>query len=135
VTEEEKRDGGLVAELYALGSQLTAAVKSLWESEDSRRLRDEIGEGFMELGRQLDSAVKSAQDSETAKQFSEQVKDAVDKARDSEIVEQLEEGLVTGLRELNAAIAKLVDSLATHTTPSQPTAGEEGTPPEEQTGA
>jgi hypothetical protein len=108
---EKKSDSGLMEEFYALGQQLSTAVKALWESEESRQLRQEIGEGFMELGRQVDTAVQSAQESEAAKQFSEQVKEAMDRARESDLTAQLEEGLVTGLRDLNEGLSKLVDSL------------------------
>jgi phage-related protein len=131
MTEGQKPESGLMGELYTLGRQLTTAVKALWESEDSRRLRQEIGDGFMDLGQQLDAAIKSAQDSEAAKQFSEQVKATVDKARESDVAGQVEDGLVTGLRELNAAISKLVSSLDAHTTPSEPPAADSGTPPDE----
>jgi hypothetical protein len=98
-------------ELQSLGQQLATAVKSLWESEDSRRLRQEIGDGFSELGRQMDSAVKSAQDSEAAQQFRGQVKETVEKAKESDVVDKIEDGLATGLRELNVQISKLVSSL------------------------
>lgn len=109
--EEETPGGEILNELQSLGQQLATAVKSLWESEDSRRLRQEIGDGFAELGRQMDSAVKSAQDSEAAQQFRGQVKETVEKAKESDVVDKIEEGLATGLRELNAQISKLVSSL------------------------
>jgi hypothetical protein len=85
MTEGQKPESGLMGELYTLGRQLTTAVKALWDSDDSRRLRQEIGDGFMDLGQQLDAAIKSAQDSEAGKQFGEQVKVTVDKARESDI--------------------------------------------------
>lgn len=110
MTEEQKPSSEILDELEALGQQLATAVKSLWESEDSRKLRQEIGEGFAELGRQIDTAVKSAQESEAVQQFEEQVKDTVDKARESDIAGKLEQGLATGLRELNEQISKLVGS-------------------------
>lgn len=120
MTEEQKSDSGIMEELLALGQELTTAVRALWESEDSRRLRQEIGDGFVELGHQVDAAVKSAQESEAGQQFSEQVKDAMDKARESDLAAQVEEGLVTGLRELNKGLSTLVSSIQT----SAPAEGE-----------
>jgi hypothetical protein len=110
-TEEQDPGSEMLGELHSLGRQLSKAIKSLWESEESRKLRQDIGDGFVELGRQLDSAVKSAQESEAAKQFSEQVKVTVEKARASEVASQLEEGLVTGLREMNEQLSKLIHSV------------------------
>jgi len=113
MTEEQKSDSGIMEELLALGQELTTAVKALWESEDSRKLRQEIGDGFVELGQQVDTAVKSAQESEAGQQFSEQVKGAMDKARESDLTAKLEESLVLGLRELNAGLSSLVSSMKT----------------------
>lgn len=111
MTEEQKSGSDLVAELNALGQQLSEAIKALWESEESRQLRQEIGDGFVEVGRQVNSAVQSAQESETTQQLGEQVKEAMDKARESDLAAQLEEGLVTGLQELNRGLSSLVKSM------------------------
>jgi soluble cytochrome b562 len=110
-TEKARGSSEFLDELQALGEQLSAAVKALWESEDSRKLRQDIGKGFVDLGQQLDEAVKSAQESESAKQFARQVKDTMDRARQTDVAGKVEEGLVTGLRELNDQLSKLVASL------------------------
>lgn len=107
---EQRPESQLLGEIQSLGKQLALAVKALWDSDDSRKLRQEIGEGFSELGRQLDDAVKSAQESEAAKQFSEQVKETVDKARESDLAGKLEEGLTTGLRQLNQQLSQVARS-------------------------
>jgi hypothetical protein len=121
MTEEQKSGGDVLAELQALGQQLSTAVKALWESEESRKLRGEIGDGFVELGRQVETAVQSAQESDAAKQFGEQVKETVDKARESDLASKLEEGLLNGLRELNEEMSKLVRSFERQeTTPPEP---------------
>jgi NAD dependent epimerase/dehydratase family enzyme len=109
--EGQKASGELLAEFQMLGQQLATAVKSLWESEDSRRLRQQLSEGFAQLGQTIDSTIKSAQESEAAKQFSEQVKETVDKARTSDVTDKVEQGILTGLRELNEQISKLVGSM------------------------
>ncbi|MFN2242047.1 MAG: hypothetical protein ACK2U2_07160 [Anaerolineae bacterium] len=118
MTEEEKQESQVVDELHSLTNQLVTAVKALWESEESRKLRQDIGDGFVELGQQIDEAVKSAQDSEAAKEFKEQVKDTVDRARESDVADQMERNLVSGLQKLNAELTKFVDSLSTAKTPS-----------------
>lgn len=136
MTEEHKPGSDLMEELHALSQQLTTAVKALWESEDSRRLRTEIGDGFMELGQELDSAIKTAQQSEAAKQFSEQVKETVEKARESDVAARLEEGLVAGLQELNAGISRLVSSMEpSEQQPKPEPAPEAEAEPDAETGA
>lgn len=127
MTEEQKPDSQVMDELHSLGNQLVTALKSLWDSDESRKLRQEIGDGFVELGKQIDDAVKSAQDSETAREFKEQIKETVDKARESDVAGQMERNLVSGLRKLNAELSKFVDSVDTAEPPPAETEGE-GTP-------
>ena len=95
--EEQTTGSEVLGEIQSLGQQLAQAVKSLWESEESRELRQEIGDGFVGLGRQMEDAVKSAQDSEAVQKFEEQVKGTVSKARESDVATKLEQGLVSGL--------------------------------------
>lgn len=110
-TEEQQSGDQLVDELQSLGHQLVTAVKALWESEDSRNLRKEIGDGFVKLGQQLDEAVKAAQESEAARELKSSVQETVDKARESDVAGKVQENLVTGLQKLNAELGKVIDSL------------------------
>lgn len=120
MTEEQKQDSAVFDELDALGKQLSTAVKTLWESEDSRKLRQDLREGFAELGRQLDTAIQSARESEATQEFSDQVRETMDKARESDLAGKLEQGLVSGLRELNEELSKLVRSLEEKEAPQAP---------------
>jgi uncharacterized coiled-coil DUF342 family protein len=135
MTEEQKPSSEVMTELEALGKQLGAAVKALWQSEESRRLRQEIGDGFVQLGQHLDEAVKAAQDSEAAKEFKEQVKGTVDRARESDVAGKVQQGLVTGLHQLNTELSKLVGSLESSRKPESGTPGESAPPPEGDTAA
>lgn len=111
MTEEQKPSGEILDELQSLGEQLVTAVKALWDSEDARNVRQEIGDGFVELGHQVDEAIKSARESEATKDFEAKVKETVDKARESDVAGQVQEGLVTGLRQLNEEMSKWIGSL------------------------
>ena len=110
MTEEQKPSGDILKELKTFGEQLGTAVKALWESEESRNLRKEIVEGMTEVSTQIESALKSAQESEAAKQFGAQVKETVDKARESDIAGKLHQSLVGGLRDVNAELSKVLDT-------------------------
>jgi hypothetical protein len=122
MTEEKKPESDLIEEFQVLSQELTSAVRALWESEDSRKLRQEIGDGFVEIGRQVDTAVKAAQESEAGQQVSEQMKEAVHQARESEFVGTLEQGILSGLRELNEGIARWLDSVQTSAPADEPAA-------------
>jgi hypothetical protein len=126
VTEEKKSGGEILDELNALGEQLATAVKALWDSEDARQVRQEIGDGFVELGHQVDEAMKTARESEAAKDFEIKVKQTMDKARESDVAGQVQEGLVTGLRQLNEELSKWLGSLTPSEAPeAEATEGEE----------
>jgi len=130
MTEEQRPRGEIVEELQALGEQLVTAVKALWDSEDARNVRQEIGDGFVELGHQVDEAIKTARESEATKEFEAKVKQTVDKARESDVAGQVQEGLTTGLRQLNAEISKWVGSLRPAEAPEATAPAGEDTEPE-----
>ena len=110
-TKEQRPSGEIIDELEALGEQLVTAVKALWDSDDARKVRQEIGDGFVELGHQVDDAIKTARESEATKEFEAKVKETVDKARESDVAGQVQDGLVTGLRQLNEEMSRWVGSL------------------------
>ena len=126
-TEKKQASSEILDELESLGTQLVTAVRALWDSEDSRKLRQEIGDGFVQLGHQVDEGIKAAQDSEAAKEFKAQVQETVDKARQSDVAGKLQENLISGLRQLNAELGKLVGSLE----PKGEAAGEPEPPTED----
>ncbi len=111
MTEEKEPRGEIVDQLNELGDKLATAVKALWDSDDARKVRQEIGDGFSELGQQIDEAVTKAKESEAAKEFEARVKETVDKARESDVAGQVQEGLVSGLRKLNEDLSKWLGSL------------------------
>ena len=109
--EEEQKTSPVFEEFQSLGQGLASAFKTLWDHDDSVRLRHELRDGFTELGRQFDAAIQSASESEAAQQFGEQIKDTVDRARESDVAGKVEEGVLMGLRELNNQISRFVTSL------------------------
>ena len=53
-TEERVSSSEILDELHSLGQQLATTVRSLWESNESRKLRQDIEQGFVELGHQVE---------------------------------------------------------------------------------
>jgi hypothetical protein len=121
MSEEQKPTSDVLDELKLFGQQLGSAVKSVWDSDESRNLRKEISDGLAEAVREMDKAVKTVQESDAAKEFSQQVRGTVDKARESDIADKIEQGLVAGLRDLNTELSKLLSSWETKK-PAEPPA-------------
>ena len=120
MSEEQKPTGDVLDELKLFGQQLGTAVKSLWDSDESRNLRKEISDGLAEAVQEMDKAVKEVRESDAAKELGQQVKGTVDKARESDITGQIQQGLVSGLRGLNAELNKLLSSWETKKPPTPP---------------
>lgn len=110
---ERSATNELLQELQSLGQQLGGAFKALWESEESRQVRQDLKEGFTEFSQELDQAITSVQESDAAKEFSHQVKETVERARESEISERFQAILSDGLKKLNQELAKVTRSIET----------------------
>ncbi len=117
---EEKKEGDIQGELRTLGEQLASAVRALWESEESQSARREIQQGLVEMGQHLNTAIKSAQESEAGKRFGQQVQDTVQKARESDVGGQIQQGIATGLSEVNKALSQLLDQWSAKKPPEPP---------------
>ena len=117
MVEEGKEKSGstfsISDELRELGRQLSAALKTAWESEERKDLEREISEGLKALGDQIEDAVQTARDSEAIKGMKSDVKRAVETAREGEVIKNLREGLVDGLQALNREIEDFSSSLGT----------------------
>jgi hypothetical protein len=110
MTEEQKPTSDIVGELRLLGQQIGAAAKALWDSDDSRTVRREISEGLVEAGRQIDSAVRSFQESDAGRKLGTQVRETVDKARESDATGKVAQGIVSGLHEVNKQLGQFIGS-------------------------
>jgi len=73
-------------------------------------VRHEISEGLVEAGRQIDSAVRSFQESDAGRKIGTQVRQTVDKARESDAPDKVAQGIAAGLREVNRQLGQVIDS-------------------------
>jgi len=111
VVEEKEVAGDLGEEFKRFGQQLGDTVTAAWESEEGRNIRDQIGDALKEMAQQLDSATKKIAAHEETQKLRTQAEQLVDSVRTSEIAEELQEGLLTGLKELNQALDKAIGRL------------------------
>jgi hypothetical protein len=111
----------LTDELTRLFNQLTEAGRMVWESDERKRIQAEITDGIRNFGGQVDEAVRKASESETAKKVKTQAEQAADKARESDVVDDMRQGLLVGLQALNRELGRLLERL--QTTPAPVTTG------------
>ncbi|HNP73451.1 MAG TPA: hypothetical protein PKK15_20220 [Kouleothrix sp.] len=116
----------LLKELREMGQQLEAAFRAAIESDRAKQLQKDIVGGVRELSTQVQSAVKSLQNDPRFQQAEERGRKAVEQARESKVVQDIQETIVSGLAQLNTQLRKVVDRIdaeaAGHTAaPSQST--------------
>jgi len=121
-TEASTAAGDLGQELRHLGKQLGQTATAAWGSETSRTVRSQIGDALNEMVQQLDAAAKKISSHEETQKLRQQAERVVDSVRESEIREEIQEGLLTGLKELNTQLEKVVKKLDQQESEEEPPA-------------
>ena len=121
-TEESTAAGDLGQELRRLGEQLGQTATAAWGSETSRTIRSQIGDALNEMVQHLDAAAKKIAAHEETQRLRQQAERVVDSVRESEIREEIQEGLLTGLKELNTQLEKVAKKLDQQESEEEPPA-------------
>jgi hypothetical protein len=111
MTQEQRPSTNLSDELTRLVSQVTEAARLAWESEERKRLQMEISEGVKNFSVQVDEAVRRASESETAKKVRMQAEHVAVRAIETDVVDDMRQGLLVGLQTLNRELGKLLERL------------------------
>ena len=101
----------LVKELREMGQQLEAALRATIESERAKQLQQDIVGGVRELAGQVQSAVKSLQSDTRIQHAEERGRQAIAQARESKIVQDIQETFISGLAQLNTQLRKVVERI------------------------
>lgn len=114
--EAQKREGGspeadLEQELRELGRRLTRAVEAAWESEETRKLRQEMKAGLERLLAELERGVEKAREHPTTRKVQQEVEEVLESARRGEVVREVKAGLAAALHDLNEELERLAQRL------------------------
>ncbi len=101
MSDETHEPGDLAGELRTLGKNLSDLFQSAWDSEDRKRLQEEIEGGVADLTDTLRSAAKDFTQSETGKQLKEDVRDLGERVRSGEVESKVRQDLTDVLRRVN----------------------------------
>ena len=72
------------------------------------------------IGNQVSEAVDKAGESDAAKQLREQAEKVVAEVRESDVVDDVRKGLLTGLDAINKELGKLLEKLEAEREPAAP---------------
>ncbi|WP_423222889.1 hypothetical protein [Candidatus Amarolinea aalborgensis] len=117
--------GDLFAELNQMGQKLGAAMQAAWESPKRKELSDEVQEGLLEFGKQVDAAIKSARESKLGEEVRETAEKVVEEVRQSKVLDEIRDGMLAGLKQINAQLDKLMTRVTTKPAETPAAAAEE----------
>ena len=108
----QEREGDILRELRELGRQLKTVVETLAQSEQTQELKQELEKGLTEISRQFETALKQLRESPKTTDLETQVRQAVEKAQQSQIVQEVRTGILNALRQLNEELSTLAEKAA-----------------------
>ena len=107
----DKDSGDLLNELREMGQQLETAFRAAVQSDRAKQLQKDLAGGVREITEQLKTAAKSVQNDTRFQKAEERGRQAVAQARESKVVQDIQETLVSGLAQLNEQLRKVVENL------------------------
>ena len=99
----------LAAELRELGRNLKNAAKTAWESEESRRLQQELKDGFAALEAGLRDTASELSRDETKQRVRQEARAFRERVCSGQVETQLRADLLAALRSVNAEIKKATE--------------------------
>ncbi|MCL4858660.1 MAG: hypothetical protein KJZ93_04610 [Caldilineaceae bacterium] len=115
--EEPKLERDLTEELNRLGKSFVDAAKVAWESDQRRQLQADLKVGLNRLAEGLEDGFKKVSESEETKKLVDQAEDVAEavteRVRNSEVAQEIGQGLLKGLRSLGAQLDKLAAEFQT----------------------
>jgi hypothetical protein len=121
MNQDTRPTGEISDELRALGENLRTVFQAAWDSDDRRRLQQEIETGIGELAESLSKAAREFSGSETGKQMKDDVRDLGERLQSGEVETKVREDLTAILRKLNEELGRAASSWS-----SRPPSGPEG---------
>ena len=99
--EEHSTEGNLSSELKLLGDNLRETLKAVWDSEERKKVHNEIESGISELGDALRQASNDFDASEVGQDIKSGVQDVRQRLESGEVETRLREDLLSALKSIN----------------------------------
>jgi hypothetical protein len=100
-------ESDLQGEFERLGQNLKAAVKTAWESEESRKLQAELKNGLVALEAGLKGAAQEVSSGETGQRLKAEVEDLGQRVKSGQVESQLRRDLLSALQTINRELQKM----------------------------
>jgi len=105
-TNPESTPGDLADEFRSLGENLKTFFQTAWESEERKKLQQEIEAGMAELGRSLSQAASEFKGGPAGQQLKSDFQDLHERVRSGEVETKIRAELLSVLRTVNTELEK-----------------------------
>lgn len=99
-------------EFRALGENLKSIINAAWESEERRKLQEDIEAGMRELGIAMNDFADEIRSSQAGETIRREAADFQERVKSGEVEEKARHEIVKVLQGLNAEISKAVDRMS-----------------------
>ena len=107
MTDKKPTDGDIASEFRELGKNLSEALRTAWDSEERKKLQQEIKTGLKDLGDSINQAAGDISQSKVAQNLKSDAQDFSKRVRSGELEAKVRTDLLAALRLLNAQLEKL----------------------------
>jgi hypothetical protein len=107
----------IVEEFKHLGRQFADTLEGIFNSDEARRVENELRAGMKSFASEVEKAFNQAKDSPAASRMKEEATAAKERVETGEYAHKAQEGIVSGLRWLSTELEKLANQFtpAEHT--------------------
>ena len=110
--EQTNRDDSLRDEFRALGENLKAIFTAAWESEERRKLQEDVEAGMRELGTAMNDFANDIRNSQAGETIRREANEFHERVKSGEVEAKAREEFVKVLQGLNNEITKAVDKMS-----------------------
>jgi hypothetical protein len=102
MSEKTPESERITNEFRRFGENLVHALEAAWESEERKKLTQEIEAGVKAFGSAVETTAKEAMQSAAARKAREEIEDLSDRIQSGEAAEEIREGILETLKRINA---------------------------------
>jgi len=101
MTEEKKPKDDIGNEFEKLGENIRQAVQGVWESEERKRIGNEIHDGLVEIGAAFTRLGEEIVESPGVQRVREEVDDFSERIQSGDVAQKISDDLVSLLQTIN----------------------------------
>jgi uncharacterized phage infection (PIP) family protein YhgE len=109
--EPQKETPDLATELREMGQQIEALFRAFIESERAKQMQATVAKSVQNVAAVMRETVEKLQSDPRVQQVEDRGRQALERARESQVFHDVQETLVNGLEQINAQLHKLVEKL------------------------